>query len=210
MKTSQLTKLLALLIAVSFAFSSCEEDETMRGPKNLPNAAIENMGKPMDKGDKSAPEKSDISIIDIAKSDPDNFSTLLLAVENADPIVAETLANSDQYTVFAPTNDAFEDLFAALDDIGITTEVLLTDPDGLLTSVLLYHVTEGRRAANSVVPPVKPRTIETLLEDATFNVNSDGTIDAVGNDDISITAADISASNGIIHVIDEVLLPVEL
>lgn len=73
--------------------------------------------------------------------------------------------------------------------------------------VLLYHVTEGRRAANSVVPPVKDRTIETLLG-STFTVSSNGMITAVGNS-ASIVKADISASNGVIHVIDTVILPIK-
>lgn len=60
---------------------------------------------------------------------------------------------------------------------------------------------------NSVVPKQKPRVIETLLGE-TFAVNKDLSIDAVGNT-ANITAADISASNGIIHLIDAVILPIE-
>jgi uncharacterized surface protein with fasciclin (FAS1) repeats len=105
--------------------------------------------------------------------------------------------------VFAPTNEAFEALYGALGIDGITDL-----PAELVLNVLLYHVTEGRRAANSVVPPVRPRVITTLLG-ATFTVDSTGTITDIAGQEVEIVAANISASNGIIHVIDTVLLPLE-
>jgi uncharacterized surface protein with fasciclin (FAS1) repeats len=69
------------------------------------------------------------------------------------------LNGTDQYTVFAPTNEAFENLYEALTEIEGITDL----PAELVLDVLLYHVVEGRRAANSVVPPVRSRTITTLL-----------------------------------------------
>jgi len=111
------------------------------------------------------------------------------------------LNGRDQYTVFAPTNEAFEELYSLL---GIDE---ITDlPPELVLDVLLYHVVEGRRAANSVVPPVRPRTITTLLG-ATFTVDRNGVITDIFGQTANIVAADISASNGIIHVIDTVILP---
>ena len=111
------------------------------------------------------------------------------------------LSGTDQYTVFAPTNAAFEALYGAL-EIDDITEL----PAALVLDVLLYHVTEGRRAANSVVPPVNDRVITTLLG-ATFTVNSAGVITDIAGQSVNIVAPDISASNGIIHVINRVLLP---
>ncbi len=73
--------------------------------------------------------------------------------------------------------------------------------------MFLYHVVEGRRAANSVVPPKNDKNIETLLG-VNFMVDPEATIHAVGNTAM-IETADISASNGIIHIIDTVLLPIE-
>jgi transforming growth factor-beta-induced protein len=108
---------------------------------------------------------------------------------------------TDQYTVFAPTDSAFFNLYDAF-----SVEVVDSLPAEIVRDVLLYHVTEGRRAANSVVPKKNPRTIETLLEDATFSVNSDASIDAIGNT-ANIILADVTASNGIVHAIDAVLLP---
>ena len=108
---------------------------------------------------------------------------------------------SGQYTVFAPNNKAFEDLY---DFLGI--DEISDLPPELVLDVLLYHVTEGRRAANSVVPPRMDRTITTLLG-ATFSVDRTGTITDLFGQEASILAPNISASNGIIHVVDTVLLP---
>lgn len=153
---------------------------------------------------KGAPKKGTESIAGIAIGA--GFSELVEALVYVDQELNAGLVDlfsngKDQYTVFAPTNDAFEALYSALgiDDI--------TDLDAeLVLNVLLYHVTEGRRGANSVVPPVKAREIETLLGE-TFTVDSMGKITAIGNT-ASIAAADISAKNGIIHVIDTVILPI--
>ncbi len=111
------------------------------------------------------------------------------------------LNGTDQFTVFAPTNEAFEELYALL---GISE---ISDlPPELVLDVLLYHVVEGRRAANSVVPPRMPRTITTLLG-ATFSVDNTGTITDLFGREVGIVAPNISASNGVIHVVDTVLLP---
>jgi len=111
------------------------------------------------------------------------------------------LNGTDQYTVFAPTNEAFEGLYTLLGIDGITDL-----PPELVLNVLLYHVTEGRRAANSVVPPVRPRVITTLLG-ATFTVDRTATITDLAGQQANIVSPNISASNGIIHVIDTVILP---
>jgi uncharacterized surface protein with fasciclin (FAS1) repeats len=133
----------------------------------------------------------------VATAEDLGFSTLLTAVGNADPAVAETLTNDDQYTVFAPTNDAFKNFFATVEKAtGLTAADLLEDPDGLLTETLLYHVTEGRRYAASIV---NPADVETLLGEP---VSVDGrTLDGRAE----IQATNVEASNGVIHAIDAVL-----
>lgn len=113
------------------------------------------------------------------------------------------LNGTDQFTVFAPTNEAFQNLYGALGISGITDL-----PAELVLDVLLYHVTTGRRAANSVVPPVRDRMITTLLG-ATFTVNRNAVITDIAGQNANIIAANISASNGIIHVIDTVILPLK-
>ena len=111
---------------------------------------------------------------------------------------------TDQYTVFAPTNDAFENLYT---DLGVD-DISDVDAETVL-NVLLYHVTEGRRAANSVLPPRGERTITPLLG-VTFTVDTAGVIDDVDDRGARIVGANISASNGIVHVINEVILPIDI
>ena len=153
---------------------------------------------------KGKPGTDDIVTIAVENG---NFTTLVAAVGCADPAVGAALASGEKYTVFAPTDGAF------LATLGVDASTVCTIPQDLLTTVLLYHVTEGRRFSNSVVPRnMVPRTIETLAG-IPFQVESDlGIIDGNDDTDPSIVAslANINASNGVIHVVDQVLLPVNL
>ena len=195
------------LIAV-FAVSCDKQDD-------IPEPAVQDVelkkGQPEMKP--GAPEKGDMTIAEIvvasSEADEPQFTLLLAALEYAG--LTSVFAGGDQYTVFAPTDQAFIDLVVALgvDPTDPFTEIDALLGPGTVANVLLYHVTEGRRAANSVVPPVNPRTIETLLEGATFSVDAYGKIWAVGNSAM-IVAPNVPASNGIIHVIDTVILPVSL
>ena len=181
-------------------------------------------GKPADAGKpddvpRAAPAPGDVTIAEIvvAAANPEDpevvdpeFTLLLAALEYAG--LTGVFAGEDQYTVFAPNDQAFIDLVTALgvDPSNPFEEIDEELGEGTVANVLLYHVTEGRRAANSVVPPMGTRTIETLLEGATFSVytdDGDAFIDAIGNE-AQIIAPNISASNGIIHVIDTVILPI--
>lgn len=149
-----------------------------------------------------APGTDSIAEIAIAAGFSELVGALVYVDQELDAGLVDLFLNgTDQYTVFAPTNEAFKNLYAAL---GIDE---ITDlPAELVLDVLLYHVTEGRRAANSVVPPVRPRTITTLLG-ATFTVDRNAVITDIAGQKVNIVAPNISASNGIIHVIDTVLLP---
>jgi len=198
---------LLFLTVLSFFLVSCEKEEMdMPAENELAVSAVIN-GKvdyiAANKKGAPAPGEDPIAAIAIDAG----FDELVAALSYVDAeldagLVDLFLNGTDQYTVFAPTDAAFEDLYSAL---GIDE---ITDlPAELVLDVLLYHVTDGRRAANSVVPPKNYRTIETLLGE-TFKVDPDGRIMAVGSS-AQITAANISASNGIIHVIDGVLLPIE-
>jgi len=168
-----------------------------KSSKATPNNPSEGKGNALPPGDNS------IAAIAIEAGFSELVGALQYVDEELDAGLVDLFLNgTDQYTVFAPTNEAFEALYAALGVDGISD----LDPK-LVLDVLFYHVTEGRRASNSVVPPVRPREITTLLGE-TFKVDSKGMITAIGNT-ANISAADISASNGIIHVIDAVLLPLE-
>jgi uncharacterized surface protein with fasciclin (FAS1) repeats len=114
----------------------------------------------------------------------------------------------DQYTVFAPTDAAFEALYAALTiELGMPIDEITDLPATLVLDVLKYHVTGGRRASFNVLPKNGMREITTLLTDASFWVSPSAMITAVGNT-AQITNPDVNASNGIVHVIDQVLLPI--
>ncbi len=136
------------------------------------------------------------------------FSQLVDALMYVDQELNAGLVNmflngKDQYTVFAPTDAAFNQLYTALSIPNIRSL-----PAPLVLSVLQYHVTEGRRMSNSVVPRNGMRTITTLLPGSSFDVYPNLSIDAIGSN-ANIIAANISASNGVIHVIDNVLLPIQ-
>ncbi|HML23059.1 MAG TPA: fasciclin domain-containing protein [Aggregatilinea sp.] len=139
--------------------------------------------------------QGDQDIVAIASSDP-QFSTLVAALQAAD--LVETLQGEGPFTVFAPTNDAFA---AALDALGLTADELLADTD-TLTQILLYHVVPGAVTADQVVTLDSATTAQG--SDISIAVQ-DGTV--VLNDSVNVVATDIMASNGVIHVIDGVLLP---
>ena len=135
---------------------------------------------------------------------PDTFSTLVEAVGCADPAVAAALTSGEQLTVFAPTNAAFAGLLSAL---GASDICAL--PESVVTKVLLYHVEAGRHFSNSVLPKKdgQTKTIDTLLGQS-FKVNSRGAITTTGGITTPhIVAANIPATNGVIHVVDAVLVP---
>ncbi len=138
-------------------------------------------------------EKMDQTIVDIALSD-ENFSTLVTALEAAG--LVEALQGEGPFTVFAPTNEAFE----ALPEGAL--EALLADPE-VLTDVLLYHVVEGKAMAADVVE-LDGQKVETLLGQY-IDIMIDG--ETVMADGAQVVAADITATNGVIQVIDSVLLP---
>ena len=133
------------------------------------------------------------TIVDVAVSD-ENFSTLVTALDAAG--LVEALQGEGPFTVFAPTNDAFATLpEGALDG-------LLADTDAL-TDVLLYHVAEGKAMAADVVD-LDDQKVETLLGQY-VDIMIDG--DAVMVDNAHVIITDIETSNGVIHVIDSVILP---
>lgn len=134
------------------------------------------------------------TIVDIAAGNKD-FSTLVAAVQAAG--LVETLSSKGPFTVFAPTNAAFEKLPA-----GTVETLLKPENKGMLTSILTYHVIAGKTLkANKVV---KRTSIKTAQGGILRIVVKDGKV-MVNN--AQVVATDIVASNGVIHVIDAVLLP---
>lgn len=141
------------------------------------------------------------TVVDVATSSED-FSTLVAAVVEAD--LAGVLSGEGPFTVFAPTNAAFA---AALEALGITAEELLASPD--LAGILTYHVVAGKLMAGDVLAAVEAgggtATVETV-NGASISVQVvDGNvvIDGVA----TVTVTDLEAGNGVVHVIDAVILP---
>ena len=139
-------------------------------------------------------------VVDVASESPDH-TTLVAAVKAAEYVVA--LKNPGPLTVFAPTNDAFT---AALAELSLTKAQLLASP--ALPGILTYHVVAGDVRAADVVALPKPANVATVQGES-FTVN--GTTSLQITDArarvANLVATDVIASNGVIHLIDKVILP---
>ncbi len=135
---------------------------------------------------------ADQDIVEIAVGNSD-FSILVAALQKADLVSA--LQADGPFTVFAPTNAAFEKLLASL---GITADDLLNHPQ--LKEVLLYHVVSGQVLSSDLQNGMMPATLtgETIKVDLTSGVKINAS---------AVTTADVMATNGVIHIIDTVLVP---
>ena len=137
------------------------------------------------------------TIVDTAiavNAETGEFDHLIQAVVRADLVA--TLDGKRQFTVFAPTDAAFEDLFGQL-GVGGVGDI----PKATLRAVLLYHVAPGERFAADVISSTRIRTVS---KGFLFPSLAGG---SVYINDARVLAADVDASNGVIHVIDKVLLP---
>ena len=131
------------------------------------------------------------TIVEVAAANED-FETLVAAVTAAG--LAETLSGEGPFTVFAPTDAAFE----ALPE-GVLDALLLPENKDALTSILTYHVVSGEVMAADVTAGDVP-----TVEGSTIAITTDG---GVKVNEATVTATDVDASNGVIHVIDAVLVP---
>ena len=132
------------------------------------------------------------TVVDIALANED-FSILVAALQKAD--LVEALQGEGPFTVFAPTNAAFEDLLKTLN---ISASDLLNQPE--LAKVLLYHVVSGKVMSGDLTDGLEAATLngEKLMFDLSSGVKVSGS---------TVSVADIEAENGVIHVIDKVLVP---
>jgi uncharacterized surface protein with fasciclin (FAS1) repeats len=137
------------------------------------------------------PQQASADIVDTAVA-AGQFKTLVAAVQAAG--LVETLKGTGPFTVFAPTDAAFAALPAG------TVDALLKDP-ARLREVLLYHVVSGEvRAADAA-----KLTQATTVQGSAVSIAASGSSVQVGG--ANVVSADVDASNGVIHVIDRVLLP---
>jgi uncharacterized surface protein with fasciclin (FAS1) repeats len=141
------------------------------------------------------------SIVDVAmaaNAESGEFSILIAALEAANPGLLQKLDSYGQYTVFAPTDAAFQALLA---ELGVTADQLLSD-QALVTRVLRYHILRGSFDSTEVLAKKSLRTLQggRLLQ-------NNGVLTDVSGRTANIVTPDIQASNGVIHVIDRVVLP---
>lgn len=134
-----------------------------------------------------------LSIVDIAVNNP-TFSILVAALTKAD--LVGTLSGDGPFTVFAPTDDAFDALFTELGVSGIAD--LSAEA---LTPILLSHVVSG----NVTSGDLSDGEVQTLNENKKILVNTSGGVTIDG--DINVVLADVQGENGVVHVIDKVILP---
>lgn len=187
------------------------------------SAALAGPGKPDGPG-----KPGNGTIVDIAVAvnmETGEFTNLLAAVACFGELTPEDndiialLASKKRHTLFAPEDAAFDELLARLSDIAgeeITDPCKIDDefPPGTLFTVLAYHVVEGRRFSNSLFDPNDSKMIETLagVDIVTFVEEDVPILHDVDGQEFSVVEGlfNINASNGVIHVIDGVLLPIDL
>lgn len=145
------------------------------------------------------------TIVDAAVGN-ENFSTLVAALKAAD--LVEALQGDGPFTVFAPTNDAFAKI-----DKETLASLLKPENKATLTKILTYHVVPGNLMASDVVAALKKGKgkveVKTLAGEVLIVMQKDGKIwlkDQSGNYS-KITATDVKGTNGVIHVIDTVVMP---
>lgn len=138
------------------------------------------------------PAATDDTIVDVATANG-SFTTLVSALQAAD--LAETLSGPGPYTVFAPTDAAFE----ALPE-GVLDKLLLPENKEVLKQILTYHVVDGEMKAADIKTGMAP-----TLEGTDVDVVADGGTVTVNG--ATVEQPDVTASNGVIHVIDTVLIP---
>ncbi|CAB4686122.1 MAG: fasciclin domain-containing protein [Actinobacteria bacterium] len=188
-------RVVAIGIVASLALVACGSDsktETISTPAPVDTSAEAPVESSVEATETTmAAEAGDI--VAVAAGNPD-FSTLVAAVTAAG--LVETLQGAGPFTVFAPNNAAFEALPA-----GLVDKLLLPENKDTLVKILTYHVVAGKVMAADVaagdVPSVEGSNITVTVDAGTVTLNGSS----------KVIATDVAASNGVIHVIDAVILP---
>ncbi|MBP1838210.1 fasciclin domain-containing protein [Formosa algae] len=165
-----------------------------------------------DSDDDGVEMTADQNIVEIAQetSELSNLvAALTLADSGTDSNLIATLSGDGPFTVFAPTNQAFVDLLAQLDDYNSLSDFDTDEGKAMLTTILQYHVVAGAAVSSSALTDNQEITTvqgETVMIDLTDGVYIEDATEVSA----MVTTADIEASNGIIHIIDKILLPQEI
>ncbi|SHG01902.1 Uncaracterized surface protein containing fasciclin (FAS1) repeats [Arenibacter palladensis] len=158
-------------------------------------------------------EEPTLSTIVETAQDTDILSSLVAALakadENTDSDLIGALSGNGPFTVFAPTNGAFTALLASLDDFDSLSDFDTPEKREILAAILKYHVVVGAAATSSSL--TNGQEFTTLQgEKITVRIDGDVYIQDPTDTDAKVGPADITASNGIVHVIDKVLIPQEV
>ena len=177
-------KLFAALAASTLVLAACGSDDA--------STETETVDTEMEMTEETTEAAAGDDIVTIA-STTEGFSTLVAALEAADLVT--TLQGDGPFTVFAPTDDAFAALPA-----GILDKLLQPENVEVLAAILTYHVVSGAVYSADImdgdVATVEGSTVALVVSDTGVTVNG-----------ANVTTADIAASNGVIHVIDQVIIP---
>ena len=209
-KIMKITKMLLSLAVVGMLFASCDDTKKKEAEAKAEAEKMEMEAKAAaEEAENEAKmakmefEKNTIAAVAMGN---DNFSTLVTALKQAG--LAETFMNEGEYTVFAPTNDAFAKVPKA------TLDNLLKDENkAKLQNLLSYHVVKGEFKATDVMKAIKDNNnaynVTTLAGQNITLMEKDGKVmikDANGKT-ATVVMADVDASNGVIHAIDTVIMP---
>ncbi len=203
-------KLVALLGALALTAAACGSDSDGSDGAASDSATTETTAAASQSSTTAAESDDDMADDDMADDDMAEIGTIVdVADANGSFTVLvaalqatgldETLAGDGPFTVFAPTDEAFT---AALESLGLTADELLADTE-TLSSILTYHVVAGNVPSSDVVT-MDGQSVATV-NGAEVTISVDG--DTVMVNDATVVAVDVEASNGVIHVIDSVLLP---
>ena len=191
-----------MAVLASIAFTSCKDSEKSESEEPM---AQEEMAMETTETSAEATMPEEQTIAEIAMANED-FSTLVTAVKAAG--LAETLNSEGPYTVFAPTNAAFDKL-----PEGTVESLVEPTNKEKLAGILTYHVLEGEYKAADIVKAIKDNngsfTVVTVEGESLIAMLDGENVvltDAAGNES-TVVMTDVEASNGVIHAIDAVVMP---
>ncbi|WP_343486448.1 fasciclin domain-containing protein [Allomuricauda sp. d1] len=199
---SPLSKFGLIAIAVlSFLVFSCNKNDD---DGSMPTEDVEG-GTTDDMPDDGQGGEALPNIVALAQSES-SLSNLVAALSTADADLVETLSAEGTFTVFAPSNDAFDALLGELDGFSSLDDFDEDDEKALLAEILKYHVISGTATFSD---GLSEGIVLTTLQTEELTVNVDASIFIEDKTDVAaeVTGADNEASNGVVHIIDKILLP---
>ncbi len=194
------TKLLFLFVISVLLFSCSNDDDSDPTPQQTQNP--ENPNEDASDDDNAT---TTVNIVDLASS-VDMLEDLVTALQTADAGLVEALSVEGTFTVFAPNNKAFDALLDGLEDFDSLEDFDTEEEKALLAEILTYHVITTEAAFSTDLS--NGTELETLQSES-LAINVDGSVFVQDKTDelAEVIGADNSASNGVVHIIDKVLLP---